>query len=58
MFLYTKKDCFAVGGGEFAIRVGEDFLKGECGISNTFDNDMLSDKNFSIRKFEVWGINY
>lgn len=57
MFLYSDKKCIgAGGGGNFAIRVGEDFYKGECGKSTTFENDLLSDEHFTISKFEVWGV--
>jgi len=56
--MYSKKNCLAAGGGgKFAVRVGEDFLKGECGVSDTFENELLTDEEFTIKNFEIWGIN-
>jgi len=58
LFMYSKKNCLAAGGGgKFAVRVGEDFLKGECGVSDTFENELLTDEEFTIKNFEIWGIN-
>ncbi len=57
LFLYADKKCIAAGGGgEFALRVGDDFSKGQCGKCNTFENELLSDKVFTVSKFEVWGV--
>lgn len=57
MFLYSDNKCVAAGGGgQFAVRVGEDFYKGECGVALTFDNELLSDQHFTVRSFEVWGV--
>jgi len=55
--MYSDEHCIAAGGGgKFAVRIGEDLLKGECGVSLTFDNELLSDEHFTVRNFEVWGI--
>ena len=32
------------GGGKFAVTIKDDFAKGECGVSTTYDNDLLSDE--------------
>jgi len=56
LFLFGDRKFLGVGGGgEFALRIGEDFLKGQCGICKTFNNELLSDREFTIRKLEVWG---
>lgn len=55
LFLYSRKNCIgAGGGGMFAVRVGEDFMKGHCGISTTFDNELLSDEEFTVKSLELW----
>lgn len=58
LFLYSRESSIGAGGGkEFGIFIGDGFYKGMCGMSMTFDNDYLSDREFTVRKFEVWGIN-
>jgi len=58
MFVYSDKHCFLIGGGtSSAIRIEDDFHRGKCGISETFNNELLSDQSFTIKNFEIWGIN-
>lgn len=57
MFQYSNLTCLAAGGGgDYSLFVGEDFIKGTCGISATYENEMLSEQNFKVKQFEVWGI--
>ncbi len=57
MFQYSSQTNLAAGGGgDFAVNVGEDFLKGSCGVSSTFENELLSDPQFTVSQFEVWGV--
>jgi hypothetical protein len=58
MFVYSDKHCLLIGGGsKSAIRIEDNFHRGECGVSETFNNELLSDQSFTIKNFEIWGIS-
>eukprot|EP00826_Nyctotherus_ovalis_P065060 TRINITY_DN9554_c0_g1_i15.p2 TRINITY_DN9554_c0_g1~~TRINITY_DN9554_c0_g1_i15.p2 ORF type:complete len:150 (-),score=36.43 TRINITY_DN9554_c0_g1_i15:119-568(-) len=57
LFVYSDgRRLLAGGGNDSAIRIDEDFYAGHCGISETFNNELLSDEAFIVRNFEIWGI--
>jgi hypothetical protein len=49
----------AGGRGEFGLYVGEDFLAGCSGSSETFYNAPLAkDRNFEVAQFECWALQH
>lgn len=57
MFVYSDGRRLLVGGGsDSALRIDEDLYAGRCGVSETFNNQLLSDEDFVVKNFEVWGI--
>jgi hypothetical protein len=54
-FMFSTKDCLAVGGGgHFALWLDEDLIHGNSTSSSTFENERLSgSENFQVMSLEV-----